>query len=205
MVLTFSSAQIRGNSGPTAINSKFGWLLSGPTNVSCSPNESNTVSNLIISGGPCFNEANDKDEIVDMLKTFWETESTGILDDSMIERQVPDNLKQTDISFNGRHYETRLPWKEDCAPTSNNYGMCVSRLRSLHHKLRNEPNLLSDYDKIIQQQCEAGIVERVPKSNCAHELSVTSVHYSPHHAVVRRDRETTKVRVVYDGSAKSLS
>ena len=193
---------IRGNSGPTAISSKFGWLLSGPTNVSCSPNESNTVSNLIISGGPCFNEANDKDEIVDMLKTFWETESTGILDDSKIERQVPDIVKQTDISFNGRHYETRLPWKEDCAPTSNNYGMCVSRLRSLHHKLRNEPNLLSDYDKIIQQQCEAGIVERVPKSNCAHELSVTSVHYSPHHAVVRRDRETTKVRVVYDGSAK---
>ena len=54
--------------------------------------------------------------------------------------------------------------------------MCVSRLRSLRHKLRNEPNLLSDYDKIIQQQCGAGIVERVPKSNCAHELSVTSVH-----------------------------
>ena len=173
---------IRGHSGPTAINSKFGWLLSGPTNVSCSPNEFNAVSNLIISGGPCFTEANDNDEIVDMLKTFWETEITGIRDDSKIERQVPG----TDISFNGRHYETKVPCKEDCAPTSNNYGMCVSRLRSLHHKLRNEPNLLSDYDKIIQQQCEAGIVEGVPKSNCAHELSVTTVHYSPHHAVVRR-------------------
>lgn len=59
---------IRGNSGPTTINSKFGWLLSGPINVSCSPNQSNTVSNLIISGGVCLNEANDKDEIVDMLK-----------------------------------------------------------------------------------------------------------------------------------------
>ena len=76
---------IRGNSGPMAINSKFGWLLSAPTNFSCSSNESNTVSNLIISGGPRFNEANDKDEIVDTLKTFWETESTGILDDSKIE------------------------------------------------------------------------------------------------------------------------
>ena len=79
---------IRGHYGPTAINIKFGWLFScSSANVSCSPNESNAVSNLTISGGPCFNEANDKDEIVDMLKTFWENESTGIQDDSKMERQ----------------------------------------------------------------------------------------------------------------------
>ena len=151
---------IRGNFGPTAINSKFGWLLSGPTNIPSSTNDSNVVSNLIISGEPFLNEANDNDEIVSMLKTFWETESAGIVDDSMCERQVPDiTVKRNDISFNGRHYETGLPWKEDCAPTSNNYGMCVSRLRSLHHKLKNEPNLLSEYDKIIQQQCCLGKID----------------------------------------------
>ena len=196
---------IRGESGPTAVKSKFGWLLSGPTHSSSY--ETKVVSNLIISGKPfSLNEVNENDEIVDMLKTFWETESVGILDEATIARQVPGkmNVKRTEISFNGRNYEVGLPWKEDCMPQSNNYGMCEARLRSLHRNLTKEPNLLVEYDKIIQDQLQNGIVERVPKSNSeTNFLNAKGTHYSPHHAVVRRDRETTKVRIVYDGSAKN--
>lgn len=81
--------------------------------------------------------------------------------------------------------------------------MCEIRLRSLHHKLTNEPNLLHKYDKIIQEQARREIIEKVPELNNANEFNMKRVYYSPHHAVVRKDQETTKVRTIYDGSAKN--
>ena len=44
-------------------------------------------------------------------------------------------------------------------------------------------------------------MERVPTEQSKVNESET-VHYLPHHGVIRRDRETTKLRIVYDGSAK---
>ena len=72
---------IRGEFGPTAINSKFGWLLSGPTGEQYVHANSNVVSNLVISGEPVLNEANQVDEITNLLKQFWETKSIGIKGD----------------------------------------------------------------------------------------------------------------------------
>ena len=50
---------IPGKNGPVAMSSKFGWVLSGPTNVSVEGNESEILSNLIISGGGKFDDCNE--------------------------------------------------------------------------------------------------------------------------------------------------
>ena len=84
-------------------------------------------------------------------------------------------------------------------PLSNNYGMFETRLRSLHYKLKKDQNFLSEYYKIIQDQLRNGIIERVTKSNSETELKAKGTHYSPHHAVVRKDLETNKVRIVCHG------
>ena len=195
---------IRGEFGPTAINSKFGWLLSGPTDEQHVHENSNVVSNLIISGEPLLNEANEVDGITNMLKLFRETESIGITDDIESATPLPIEAKRNEeISFDGRHYEVALPWKEDCFPRTNNYRMCEIRLRSLHFKLKKDPDLLRDYDKIIREQEQTGIVERVHEEESSSTVNNARIYYSPHHAVIRKDRETTKVRVVYDGSAKA--
>lgn len=73
---------IRGESGPTAINSNFGWLLSGPSRDPTNPDQK-VVSNLIIMGESELCQAtNEHDDLIDSLKQFWETESIGIQQDA---------------------------------------------------------------------------------------------------------------------------
>ncbi len=71
-------------------------------------------------------------------------------------------------------------------------------LKSLVNRLEKDPELLSEYNNIIEYQLRKGIVEKVP----VNELDTNEAHYLPHHGVVRSGSETTKLRVVFDGSAK---
>ena len=59
--------------------------------------------------------------------------------------------------------------------------------------------LLQQYDSIFNQQVETHIIEPVPAS----ELNAKPVHFLPHHGVVREDKDTTKLLIVFDGSAQS--
>lgn len=188
--------------GPTAVSSKLGWLLSGP--VKGVNTDNRIVSNLIISGEPPFTSATkEKDEVTEMLRQFWDTESIGI-NDTTLECQQPIKFEDefSAISYNGQMYEVGLPWKDDCLPSSDHQQMCETRLKFLHRRLSKEPVLLSEYHNIIQEQERSGIIERADESPGVNS-NIKGVQYSPHHAVVRKDHETTKVHIVYDGSAKT--
>ena len=55
--------------------------------------------------------------------------------------------------------------------------------------------MLAQYDAVIREQLEEGVVERAPSEAMGKEF------YLPHQVVVRENAETTKLRVVYDASA----
>ena len=82
----------------------------------------------------------------------------------------------------------------------DNYQLCVKRLHGLLRRLRQDPNMLDQYDSIIRDQIKQGIVQPVEPQQTT---VAGKVHYLPHHAVIRRDKETTKLRIVYDASARS--
>ena len=77
-----TSEIVRGDFGPTAVNSKFGWLLSGPTESVI--NQETTGTNLTTAGKSNSLFDYTQDALVDTLKQFWETESIGIKEVSEI-------------------------------------------------------------------------------------------------------------------------
>ena len=68
----------------------------------------------------------------------------------------------------------------------------------MHRKLKQNPDLLRRYDKVFREQKDLDIIEEA-----AHSTSVGNCHYLPHHAVLREDNETTKMRIVFDAFSKS--
>ena len=180
--------KIEGNGGPVAIYTKFGWVLSGP--VSCNDQHTtNLVTHVLrVDSGPTLKDLDKR------LRSFWDLESLGVTD---TEDTVLEQFSSIVTLRDGR-YEVSLPWKDPCSSIPDNLQLSQGRLHSLLRRLRQTPDILREYDNIIQQQLQKGIVEIVDDPHTV----PGRVHYLPHHAVIRKDKETSKVRVVYDASAR---
>ena len=63
--------------------------------------------------------------------------------------------------------------------------------------MRNKPGLIQKYNDITTDQREKDIIEKVGS-----ESSSLIQHYIPHHAVVNPTKAITKIRLLYDASAK---
>ena len=64
-------------------------------------------------------------------------------------------------------------------------------------RLDKNKELKFQYDQIIKDELKCGVIEEIC-SACTHG----NVTYLPHREVIRTDKLTTKVRIVYDGGAK---
>ncbi|XP_065675886.1 uncharacterized protein LOC136092095 [Hydra vulgaris] len=94
-------------------------------------------------------------------------------------------------------YEAELLFKIDHPVIGDNYNLCKSRFLALEKKLASERDLFASYNNIIKDQLSKGIIEKV--SNF--ESNIGDVHYLPHRPVIREDKLTSKVRIVFDASA----
>ena len=124
-------------------------------------------------------------------------EVLGLADtDSGPEDRFHENFKGSLQRLVDGTYSTRLPWKDHMElPTYRT--LAVARLHSTTRRLEKLQKL-EEYHEVMEAQIKDGILELIPE-----EPSGEIIHYVPHQPVIREDAESTKMRIVYDCSARS--
>lgn len=186
------------------LGSKLGWILTGRTSELIEDKEEHSLS-VLTYGTEIERETNvftcaDKYlPIKPNLEEFWRLETIGIQDkqEDHIDEKVLQHFNETLQYENGRYMVT-WPWMEDKSDLPDNHGLALGRLKSLVAKMCRNPALVKQYGDIIDDQLKKGVIEKVP--NCSNH---SKKHYIPHHAVVNPAKATTKMRIVYDASAKT--
>ena len=180
-------------SQPGAQYTKFGWVITGDV-------QTQDPSTQDIPAGHVQPMSNS--ELYNLAYDFWLSESVDQPEDTLssVESQVEKHYEDTvTYSPTDLRYQVTLPRKPDCLPLG------VSRPQAVHRFLSNESSIsrrgvTKDFQDQIQGYMDAGHAEPVP----AADLSLPHF-YLPMHSVVKQSSTSTKLRVVFDGSATSSS
>jgi len=97
-------------------------------------------------------------------------------------------------------YSVRLPAKFNLDLLGESYHQAYLRFLSLERKLNRQPALKAQYAAFIKEHLDLGHMSLVSAADIG-----LSRYFLPYHCVIKEDSSTTKLRVVFDGSATSSS
>ena len=163
---------------PIAERTRLGWVL-------MSPGREDVTSPLLLTRSV----STDYEQLcsLDVLGLADKPEN----DQGTVYQEFKEQLQRNKAGW----YETKLPWKANHPERPTNEAGSRRRLQQLVKRLERDGNY-EDYDSIIQEQLQSGVIERAPAEPKGKE------YYIPHKGVSKKDAESTKLRVVYDASAR---
>ncbi|XP_075163061.1 uncharacterized protein LOC142235687 [Haematobia irritans] len=170
----------------------FGWIITGPVHNETPYSQTTCVS--------YFCEISLDKEI----SRFWEVENIPQKRFMSQSDKFCDELYKSTTKRNDEgRYIVSLPFKEEY-PQDINLGH--SRASAMAKYFRNESRLLkipqfkNEYDSTLEEYLTLKHMVPVSAPNPLHD---SSYYYLPHHAVIKPESTTTKVRVVFNASAAS--
>ncbi|XP_065355015.1 uncharacterized protein LOC135949392 [Calliphora vicina] len=178
-----------------ARESYFGWYLSGPEPVS----ESTSFHTIV---------SNSEDLVLhEQLRKFWELEEAEKSDIETESDVYCENFfQQTTTRQSDGRYIVRLPFKK-IFPTEIFLGpsrnMALAQYHRMETTLDKSPDLKDQYMKVLQEYLDLHHME--PVVYYEPKIEKHSSFFLPHHAVIKPESKTTKVRVVFNASKKTGS
>lgn len=168
----------------------FGWIISGVIEKSHQPHGKVVVMHSYV-------EENE------LLKKFWEIEADTVNEKQILteeEKQCESFFAETTSRGKDGRYTVRLPFKTPNPEfkVKNSKKIAEKRVISLVSRLSKNKEMQTKYQKVLDEYLQLGHMEKVPEK----ERNDLKGIYLPHFAVVREDKDTTQVRIVFDASCK---
>ena len=140
----------------------------------------------------------------DLLQRFWEIEeeTKPELNLSPEEKSVVNHFEQTHRCTPDGRFVVPLPKKPSPPSLGESRSQVVRRFLSLERSLRSKGEF-DALDSVIQEYFDLKHAEPIADTDL--DKPVEQVFYLPIHAVKKESSTTTKIRAVFDASAKSSS
>ena len=178
---------------PSAFKTQFGWVLTGSAGQ-----DSHKKS--------CYLALAEESHLPsdELLRKFWEVENPYLQDTSLsvTEKKVIDHFKENHHRDAEGRFIVPLPLKPDAAPLGESRVRAFRRFKNLEKSLYAKGQF-KEFADCINEYFELGHAELVPASEVPKPHDQT--YYMPMHAVYKESSTTTKLRVVFDASAKTAS
>ncbi|XP_075155734.1 uncharacterized protein LOC142229085 [Haematobia irritans] len=172
---------------PVLRNTKLGWIASGRL-----ADDSTTEATCAV-----FSE----DDIAtnELLEKFWKIEEVPAESNLTVAEQACEThfIQTTTRDLNGR-FVVRLPLSEDAATLGESETSTYSRFLALERRFKRDNNLEKQYKEFMQSYEDLGHMTQIDPKKLPGPR-----YYIPHHCVLRPESSTTKLRVVFDASAKT--
>ena len=192
----FTSVMLQGRrcgspDSPTAFETEFGWVLAGNT-MSCTETTMDSVVTHHVTVDGCD----------DILRKFWEVEENKCENGPLTteEKYVSLHFKENHYRLDDGAFVVPLPRKQAHPPIGESRSQAVRRFIKLEQSLHSRSRF-EEFGSVVSEYFELNHAEVVPKVDL--EKSPSNVFYLPMHAVRKDCSTTTKLRVVFDASAKS--
>ncbi|XP_030023064.2 uncharacterized protein LOC115442195 [Manduca sexta] len=184
-----------GSNLPNLRASKLGWLIAGRVVPSYMEDMQQNVVHCNVAV-----TSNDQDSIQNQLTKFWELEEIPhkpYLCET--EKLCENHFYSNTYRLKTGRFCVRLPLIDTPDCLGDSYGMAKKRLLALECRFRKNLELKSQYVNFINEYMNLGHLEKCPIKN------PNPSYFLCHHAVFKQNSETTKIRVVFDGSASTNS
>ncbi|XP_076645559.1 uncharacterized protein LOC143355009 [Halictus rubicundus] len=170
---------------------RLGWVLGGSTHWPTASANAKPVRSC---------HAITNAQLERSVTRFWEVEELRNIESLETTDPCEQHFRKHTTRDERGRFVVGIPFNDRVRELGESRAQAERRLLNMERKCRKNPDFGKQYNDFLREYVELGHMTKLDAKDVS---SLDSSFYLPHHAVMKETSTTTKLRVVFDGSAKT--